>query len=58
LGRHRVTVHCRRPPTDEERKNLVVTELLIPARYARHAETPLVFEVTSKGNKEYSIALE
>ena len=58
VGRHRVTVHCRRPPTDQERKDLVVTELLIPARYARHAETPLVFEVTKGGNNEYNIALE
>ena len=58
VGRHSVTVHCRRPPTDQERKNLVVTELLIPARYAQHAETPLVFEVTKGGNREYDIALE
>jgi hypothetical protein len=57
IGKHRVTVHCRRHPTEHESKNLITPELLIPARYAREAESPLFFEVT-KNADEYNIALE
>lgn len=57
LGKHRVTVHCRRHPTEQETQNLITPELLIPARYARQGETPLMFEVI-KGANEYNIALE
>lgn len=57
VGAHRVTVDCRRKPTEEERGNLVTTELLIPARYARSTESPLIIEVTKEA-KEYNIALD
>ena len=57
LGQHVVTVHCRRPPTPEEKKNLVTTESLIPEKYSRQNESPLKFEVGT-GDNEYEIELE
>jgi len=57
VGKHVVTVHCRRPPTPEEKRNLVIPESLIPEKYSRQDESPLRFEV-QEGHNEYPIELE
>lgn len=57
VGRHTVTVHCRRIVTPEEAQNLVVGELLIPEKYAVEGQTPLSFEV-KQGANEFSITLD
>ena len=45
IGQHVVTVHCRREPTPEEARNLVVPESLIPLHYAREDRSPLNIQV-------------
>jgi hypothetical protein len=57
VGRHLVTVHCRRVVTPEEARRLVVGELLIPTKYANEVESPLRFEV-KEGSNEDTIVLE
>lgn len=57
LGKHLVTVHCRRPLTPEEQRNLVIPESLIPEEYSRQDESPLRFKV-QEGRNEYPIELE
>jgi len=57
IGKHRVTVHCRREVTPEEAARLVVGESLIPDRYWKEAESPLRFEV-KEGNNECPLVLE
>ena len=57
IGQHVVTVHCRREPTPEEARNLVITESLIPLRYAQEDTTPLSFQV-KEGRNELPIVLE
>lgn len=57
VGHHVVTVHCRREPTPEEVRNLVITESLIPLHYAREDRSPLSFQVKD-GRNELPIKLE
>lgn len=58
VGRHIVTVHCRRTATEQEQRNLVITESLIPDKYWRSDQSPLRFEVRSSEVNRYDIALE
>lgn len=58
IGRHKVTVHCRRTPTENEARNLVVTESLIPERYWKDDKSPLVFEVKAGETNLFPIVLE
>ena len=57
VGTHKVTVVCRRVVSQEEARNLIVGELLIPRRFADAQTTPLVFEV-KKGDNNIMVALE
>ena len=57
IGQHVVTVHCRREPTPEEARNLVITESLIPLRYASEDKSPLSIDVKDEDN-EFPIELE
>jgi hypothetical protein len=57
VGKHIVTVHCRRVVTAEEARRLVIGELLIPTKYANEVDSPLRFEV-KPGSNEYTITLE
>jgi hypothetical protein len=57
VGKHVVTVHCRRTPTEQERRGLVVTPSIIPDRYGSDQQSPLRFEV-KPGNNNCPIALE
>lgn len=57
IGKHTVTVICRRPATPEEERNLVITELLIPPQYAREQDSPLQYEVKDEKNT-CSLSLE
>jgi hypothetical protein len=57
VGKHVVTVHCRRVVTPEEARRLVIGELLIPTKYANEVDSPLRFEV-KPGSNEYTITLE
>lgn len=45
VGDHRVTIDFRRTLTAEESRNLVIPELLIPAKYAAVDTTPLTATV-------------
>ena len=56
VGRHKVTVHSRRPLRPEEEKSLIVPELLIPDRYASEIDTPLSFQV-EPGDNQFDIEL-
>ncbi|MEW4570728.1 hypothetical protein AB1L88_22920 [Tautonia sp. JC769] len=56
VGRHRVTVHSRRPLRPEEEKSLIIPELLIPDRYANEVDTPLAIDV-EPGVNQYDIEL-
>ncbi len=57
LGNHVATVHCRRKVSEEEARNLVIGESLIPDRYWKEDQTPLRFEV-KEGSNVYPIVLE
>jgi predicted small lipoprotein YifL len=57
VGQHVVTVHCRREPTAEEARNLVIPESLIPLHYAREDTSPLNLQVQD-GQNELPINLE
>jgi hypothetical protein len=57
VGRHTVTIQCRRPPTPQEERQLVVTESLIPEKYGRVDVTPLHLEVNA-GKNYLPITLE
>ena len=57
IGQHVVTVHCRRKPTPEESRNLVVPESLIPLQYTREEQSPLALQVENGWN-ELPINLE
>ena len=57
VGRHKVTVQCRRVVTPEEAKILVIGELLIPQKYSRLDKTPLEIDV-QKGGNEFPIELK
>lgn len=50
IGEHTVTVHCRREPTPEEARNLVITESLIPLLYASEDKSPLNIDVKDEDN--------
>jgi hypothetical protein len=50
VGEHRAMVHYRRSATPEEKRNLVVTPLLIPEKYAREDQTPLRYKVADGPN--------
>lgn len=56
VGRHKVTVHSRRPLRPEEEKSLIIPELLIPERYANEVDTPLAIDVES-GDNTFDIEL-
>jgi hypothetical protein len=58
VGKHIVTVHCRRVVTPEEARRLVIGELLIPPKYANEVDSPLRFEVKEGRNDEFAIVLE
>jgi len=57
LGTHLVTVHCRREVSEEEARNLIIGESLIPDKYCKESQSPLKFEV-KEGPNEYPIVLE
>lgn len=57
IGQHVVTVHCRREPTPEEARKLVITESLIPLQYASEDGSPLSVQVKDGWN-ELPIELE
>lgn len=57
VGKHKVTVQCRRVVTLEEAKDLVVGELLIPKQYTQHDSTSLKINV-EKGGSELPIELK
>ncbi|MCH2113827.1 MAG: hypothetical protein MK171_02785 [Pirellulales bacterium] len=57
IGQHVVAVHCRREPTPEQSRNLVVPESLIPLQYAREDQWPLAFQLED-GRNELPIQLE
>ncbi len=57
VGPHLVTVHCRRQVSEEEARNLVIGESLVPDKYWKETESPLKFEV-KEGSNEYPIVLE
>ena len=57
VGTHKVTVSCRRKPTEAEVQALAATPLLIPAQYAAEPTTPLTLTVES-GGTEYNIDLK
>lgn len=57
VGTHKVTVICRRKPTEAEVQALAVTPLLIPAQYAAETTTPLTVTIES-GGSEYNIELK
>lgn len=57
VGKHMVTVHCRREPTPEQARDMLfVPESLIPEKYSKEHESPLRFEV-KQGANEYPIEL-
>ncbi len=56
VGRHKVTVHSRRPLRPEEEKSLIIPELLIPDRYANELDTPLAIDV-EPGVNQFDIEL-
>jgi len=57
VGRHVVTVHCRRAPTSEQAQDmLAIPESLIPDEYSKEDQSPLRFEV-KRGANEYRIEL-
>lgn len=57
VGDHLVTVDYRRKLTEEESRNLVIPELLIPRQYASVVNSPLRFTVKQSSQNEYSIVL-
>lgn len=57
VGKHKVTVQCRREITLEEAKKLIQGELLIPKQYTQISTTPLQIEV-EKGGAEFPIELK
>ena len=61
VGKHVVTVHCRREITREEAtansQVLQVGESLIPIKYSNVAQTPFHFEVR-EGSNEFDISLD
>jgi hypothetical protein len=57
IGKHLVTVHCRRQVTPQERAKLVIGESLIPNKYWKVNESTLRFEV-KEGSNEYRLVLE
>ena len=50
VGTHKVTVVCRRVPTEQEKQGLAITPLLIPAQYANEVTTPLTITVEPGGS--------
>ena len=50
VGTHKVTVTCRREPTEQERQGMVITPLLTPAQYANEMTTPLTVTVEPGGS--------
>ena len=61
VGKHVVTVHCRREITKEEASAnsqvLQVGESLIPRKYSKADQTPFHYEV-QEGSNEFDITLE
>lgn len=56
VGAHKVTVICRRVVSEQEARNLVIGNLIIPAKYANEVQTPLEITVES-GGQTYDITL-
>jgi hypothetical protein len=57
IGKHLVTVHCRRQVTPQERARLVIGESLVPNKYWKENESTLRFEV-KEGKNDYRLVLE
>ena len=57
VGNHKVTVMCRRKPTEAEKAALKITPLLIPKQYASADTTPLELTVP-EGGKDFNIELK
>ena len=57
VGTHKVVVSCRRKVSEQEAKNLVIGNLLIPGQYANPVRTPLEITV-EPGGQTYDIKLE
>jgi len=57
-GKYIVTVHCRQKPDAKQTRDMhSIPESLIPQKYSKDAQSPLRFEVKSRGN-EFPITLE
>ncbi len=51
VGRHRVTVHCRERPTEEQRHDMLfIPPSLIPEAYSNPDTSPFQVDVEPKGN--------
>jgi hypothetical protein len=57
VGDHRVTIDYRRTPTEQESRNLVIPELLIPPKYADVDHSPLRCTVQKSTRNKMSIEL-
>jgi len=57
VGRHRVTVQCRRDKRPDEVGGMNVTEPIIPVRYMKVDSSPLFYEVQSNSGHVYEIDL-
>ena len=57
VGNHKVTVMCRRKPTEAEKAALQITPLLIPKQYASTDTTPLELTVP-EGGRDFNIELK
>jgi hypothetical protein len=60
VGRHKVTVHCRREFTPEEirQRVLKVPESLIPDKYWKQDKSPLSFDVEAGKTNVYDLKLD